>query len=188
MSIRDQLLAEDSTGCLQLLMRYPPDQNVSTVIDLALALGQPGGYTRPITSAPLPAAAIVPTARQDGFGIEAHGQPVPQRRPSAHSAVSPDQSKRRSFSSGTLVAESGPAWLIDGSSRAPPVGSAGGSGVLPTRRSSDMGAYATERRYVGGADGVALGFSGSGVTRDGSEDLGEMKNNWQHGLDQFTRR
>lgn len=35
-SIREQLLGEDGTGCLQLLMRYPPDQSVATVISLSL--------------------------------------------------------------------------------------------------------------------------------------------------------
>ncbi|CAN0444161.1 unnamed protein product, partial [Hapterophycus canaliculatus] len=35
-SIRDQLLQEDCTGCLQLLMRYPPDQSVKAVISQAL--------------------------------------------------------------------------------------------------------------------------------------------------------
>lgn len=197
MSIRDRLLAEDCTGCLQLLMRYPPDQSVSAVVDLALALGQPGGYKPNIRTT---AAAIPPSFRHGGADVTAL-QPTTsaasaQARARQHPSDSSPTRAGRSFAGNTsagVAGEPGPAWLMDGGGRASRPDSGGG---LP-RRSSDVGAVhggVAERRYVGGggiggsADWLA---SSGGMSRgpgEGGEDSGEMRNNWQQGLDQFTRR
>ncbi|CAM9474542.1 unnamed protein product, partial [Laminaria digitata] len=142
-SIRDQLLTEDNTGCLQLLMRYPPDQSVSTVISLSLSLAQPGGKN------PASATTAPGTAPRTAPGT------VPGTAPRTAPGAAP----------GT-----GP----DGSG----VGGGGGGG-----RGRDGGG--------GGGGGVAgvLESTGGGAGWEGSGDGGrEVKNNWQQGLDEFTRR
>lgn len=166
MSIRDELMAEDCTGCLQLLMRFPPDQNVLTVIDLSLALRQwPGGNDPARSPAPTPAAAARPQ----------HGKP---------SALSSDSAAEHSA---PTRPDSVPAWLIDGAREGK------GAGNGSSRRVPAAGAgYTLERRRAGGEDGgagMSFGTTGGSFRGEGGMETGaDMKNNWQHGLDELTRR
>ncbi|CAM9925353.1 unnamed protein product [Sphacelaria rigidula] len=178
MSIRDQLLAEDSTGCLQLLMRFPPDQNVSTIINLSLALGQPGGGSVP-ASATISAISTASTAASAGGASN----------PDGYERSSPQQNiphQRRSR----------PAWLIDGTGRTTDSSAGGGSGGsgggMGAPRGSDVDSFMAERRGAGGVDvrGTVGTYSGGGMSGEYShrEGSGELRHNWQYGFDQFTRR
>lgn len=163
MSIRDELMAEDCTGCLQLLMRFPPDQSVFAVINLSLALGQQPGGNDPARSASTAAAR------------PQHGE---------SSALSCDSAAEHSA---PTRPDSAPAWLIDGAR----AGKGAENG--PSRRVPAAGAgYTLERRRAGGdygGAGVSLGTAGGGFGGEGGMEAGaDMKNNWQHGLDEFTRR
>lgn len=44
-AIREQLLEEDDTDCLMLLMRYPPGVDVKVVVENALQMWKPGKYS-----------------------------------------------------------------------------------------------------------------------------------------------
>eukprot|EP00903_Cladosiphon_okamuranus_P013149 g12263.t1 len=164
LSIRDQLLAEDCTGCLQLLMRYPPDQSVSTVISLSLSPG---------SSQELPSELLQP----------------PTRRPSSAALT---------FGVGGAADESS-AWLHNGagrdgvggaSSRGLSAASSAGRGTDRRRLSSssnNSGSRSSTADARGRRGSVAVAGGGGG--RDpmyGGER--EPKNNWQLGLDDFTRR
>lgn len=163
MSIRNELLAEDNTGCLQLLMRYPPDQSVLTVIDLSLVLGQPVGDDSTRSAAPRSTAA-------------------------AHSQLGEPSALPDSAGQSTLTRpDSAPAWLIDGARAGKGPGNGSSQGV------SGAGAgYAMERRRVGAEDGGvggSLGTAGAGVGGARGVETGvDTRNNWQHGLDEFARR
>lgn len=202
MSIRDQLLAEDSTGCLQLLMRFPPDQNVSTIINLSLALGQPGGGSVP-ASATISAISTASTAASaggasnpDGYERSSPQQNIPHQRRVEHAAVSPCTIERRQSFPGNSAAESRPAWLIDGTGRTTDSSAGGGSGGsgggMGAPRGSDVDSFMAERRGAGGVDvrGTAGTYSGGGMSGEYShrEGSGELRHNWQYGFDQFTRR
>lgn len=156
-------------------MRYPPDENVTTVIDLALVLGQPGGFTRPAAATAFP-------------GIQYNSETGPQHstsqwRPSGDSTLSLGGAGRRPSQSGTPGVGPGPAWLIDRGGRGGR-NTVGGSGLQ--HRGPDMGVdEVTNQSWVNGAGGGSGGTS----RRPGSaQDTQEMKNNWQHGLDQLTRK
>ena len=167
-SIRDQLLAEDCTGCLQLLMRYPPDQSVSTVIYLSLSLAPP----------------------QRGLSTASPGKT---------SGVSPGTAAERNASASS---DSAPVWLME-KGRA---GKDAGSGSPSEQRHLRAGAgREAERRRIGsdsaggggeggrgGMGGVTgvLESTGGGAGWEGGNAGGgrEVKNNWQQGLDDLTRR
>lgn len=150
-SIRDQLLGEDCTGCLQLLMRYPPDQSVSTVISLSLwvqALANSDRQAQPQSS---PAVT---------FGGE-----VPLERQLESARVRLNRAGRE----------------------------AGAGGVSVYSPSTSQSAVrAAERRRSGSGAGGGRGGGGRParpVVRDQRlESERETKNNWQQGLDDFTRR
>ncbi|CAM9785055.1 unnamed protein product [Scytosiphon promiscuus] len=123
-SIRDQLLSEDCTGCLQLLMRYPPDQSVKAVISQALATSS-GRYSQPFASPAPAAASLVPRLAEATATAEAGAPPFASQ------------------------VEPSPAWLnrsgrdaggMSGGHRSPPA----------PRRSAGMGHESDHRR--GGGD------------------------------------
>ena len=157
LSIREELLAEDCTGCLQLLMRYPPDQSVSSVISLSLSPGQ---------------------------------MLASQRSPLAHPSAALD------FGGGDPHSPLGdPAWL-----NGPGVDAGGVSTRSPAAASSLAGRAPDPRRGTYG--GSVSGGAGGGVIdrrglESGARGAGrdarlaterDGKNNWQQGLDDFTRR
>lgn len=127
MSIREKLLAEDSTGCLQLLMRYPPDQDVSTIIGLSLSLGDPAGYNhaQALARASGATAHLAPPSSDQGLVT-----------PSSHS-------------------DSTPRWLMDGSRQLS--GTSGGHEEerrRSLRADSDRGEGGMSRFAGGGATAV----------------------------------
>ena len=184
LSIRDQLLAEDCTGCLQLLMRYPPDQSVSTVISLSLS---PGGSS---------SLELAPELLHS-----------PTRHPSSSSSSS---AAGLTFGAGAGVGADAPlegqssssAWLNNGARRDVGPGgassrglsAASGAGRAPERRrlsssssnSGSRGGAADARGRRGSGVGGGAGGVGGRDPRYGGER--EPKNNWQQGLDDFTRR
>ncbi|CAM9946583.1 unnamed protein product [Ectocarpus sp. 4 AP-2014] len=155
-SIRHQLLAEDCTGCLQLLMRYPPDQGVSTAISLSLSLAKGQSL-----------AAFERSTEPSSFAA-ASGRAAPS-------------------SSSEIQQEPAPVWLNRGGRDHGSV-----SGRSPSATGSAGHAPSESRRDDGGGGGVG-GAGADGRTRafgrdERLETEREAKNNWQQGLDEFTRR
>lgn len=146
-SIRDQLLGEDCTGCLQLLMRYPPDQSVSTVISLSLwvqALANSERLAQPQSSTP---------------AVTFAGE-MPLERQLESARVRLNRAGREAGTGGVSV-------------------------YSPS--TSQSAVRAAERRRSG--SGAIGGRQSRPVVRDQRlESERETKNNWQQGIDDFTRR
>lgn len=173
MSIRDRLIEEDSTGCLQLLMRYPPDQSVSQVIGLAIDSGGPGGAhpVRYAAGSYPPTMPSTATDRHPGF-------------PTAQSST-PDPSS---------------AWMTDGYKAGWGGGAGAEAGRNSGRWNPDSRTYPPLDRRLSGersraGAGAAAGVpheeaypTGWGQEASGAENTGDAKNQWQQGLDQLTRR
>ncbi|CBJ32068.1 conserved unknown protein [Ectocarpus siliculosus] len=156
-SIRHQLLAEDCTGCLQLLMRYPPDQGVSTAISLSLSLAKGQSL-----------AAFERSTEPSSFAAASSGRAAPS-------------------SSSEIQQEPAPVWLNRGGRDHGSV-----SGRSPSATGSAGHAPSEWRRDDGGGGGVGGAGAGGRARAFGRDERleteREAKNNWQQGLDEFTRR
>lgn len=157
-SIRHQLLAEDCTGCLQLLMRYPPDQGVSTAISLSLSLAKGQSL-----------AAFQRSTEPSSFVAASSGR-----------AAAPS-------SSSEIQQEPAPVWLNRGGRD-----HGSDSGRSPSATGSAGHAPSEWRRDGGGGGGVGGAEAGGRPRAFGRDERleteREAKNNWQQGLDEFTRR
>jgi len=173
LSIRDELLAEDCTGCLQLLMRYPPDQSVSSVISLSLNPGQMLASQR---------SPLSHSSADLAFG----GGDVSSHSPLGggggdHSATSSWLNGPGRDAGGIVSSRSPPApnsSILAG--RAPEYGRGSYSGSV----SGGAGGGLRDGRRGGGLE---TGLRGAGRDPRFGTDR-EAKNHWQQGLDDFTRR
>eukprot|EP00752_Nemacystus_decipiens_P008922 g7965.t1 len=181
LSIRDQLLAEDCTGCLQLLMRYPPDQSVSTVISLSLS---PAGSS--------PSLELAPELLHS-----------PTRHSSSSSSLTFGARAGAGAGAGAAGAPlrgqpNSSAWLNNGARRDVGLGGVSNRGLSAASsagRASERRRLSSSSSNSGSRGGPvdARGRAGSGAGGVGGRDPRyggerEPKNNWQQGLDDFTRR